>query len=314
MKKLLALFLLTSTVLLGACGKGSEQVAEESQDLQVITTFYPMYEFTKEVVGDTGKVSLLIPAGTEPHDYEPSAKDMAKIMDADAFVYNSPELETWVPTMTDSIDTDKTVVIEAAKEIDLAENEDHGETKAEAEHGTDAHTHELDPHVWTDPVMAIKEVETIRDQLSEKFPTKAATFKKNAAAYIEQLNALDQEYTAALKDAVNRTFVTQHAAFGYLAKQYDLVQESIAGLSPDQEPTPSRLAELKEYVEDHQVKVIYFEENASSKVAETLANETGVELAVLNPLESLTEKQISDGETYLIVMKENLQALQKSIK
>ena len=118
MKKLLALFLLTSTVLLGACGKGSEQVAEESQDLQVITTFYPMYEFTKEVVGDTGKVSLLIPAGTEPHDYEPSAKDMAKIMDADAFVYNSPELETWVPTMTDSIDTDKTVVIEAAKEID----------------------------------------------------------------------------------------------------------------------------------------------------------------------------------------------------
>ena len=99
-----------------------------------------------------------------------------------------------------------------------------------------------------------------------------------------------------------------------MAKQYDLVQESIAGLSPDQEPTPSRLAELKEYVEDHQVKVIYFEENASSKVAETLANETGVELAVLNPLESLTEKQISDGETYLTVMKENLQALQKSIK
>jgi zinc transport system substrate-binding protein len=313
MKKLLAAFLLTSTFLLGACGKGSEQATEESQDLQVITTFYPMYEFTKEVVGDTGKVSLLISAGTEPHDYEPSAKDMAKIMDADAFVYNSSELETWVPTMTDSIDTDKTAVIEAAKEIDLAENDDdHGET--EAEHGSEAHTHELDPHVWTDPVMAIKEVETIRDQLSEKFPTKANTFKKNAAAYIEQLKALDQEYTDALKDADNRTFVTQHAAFGYLAKQYDLVQESIAGLSPDQEPTPSRLAELKEYVEDHQVKVIYFEENASSKVAETLASETGVELAVLNPLESLTEKQISDGETYITVMKENLQALQKSIK
>lgn len=312
MKKLLATFLLTSAFLLGACGKGSEQAREESQDLQVITTFYPMYEFTKEVVGDTGKVSLLIPAGTEPHDYEPSAKDMAKIMDADAFVYNSPELETWVPTMTDSIDTDKTAVIEAAKEIDLAENENHGET--EAEHESEGHTHELDPHVWTDPVMAVKEVETIRDQLSEKFPAQAATFKKNAAAYIEQLNALHQEYTAALKDAGNRTFVTQHAAFGYLAKQYDLVQESIAGLSPDQEPTPSRLADLKEYVEDHQVKVIYFEENASSKVAETLANETGVELAVLNPLESLTEKQISDGETYITVMKENLQALQKSIK
>jgi zinc transport system substrate-binding protein len=311
MKKVLIPFLLATAFLLGACGKESTQETEENEGIQVVATFYPMYEFTKEVIGDTGEVSLLIPAGTEPHDYEPSAKDMAKIMDSDAFVYNSSELETWVSTMTDSVDTEKTAVIEAAKEIDLTE-EDHDEDHED--HESDGHTHELDPHVWTDPVMAIKEVETIRDELSEKFPKQAAEFKKNAAAYINQLEALDQEYTEALKDATNRTFVTQHAAFGYLANQYDLVQESIAGLSPDQEPTPSRLAELKEYVDAHQVKVIYFEENASSKVAETLANETGVELAVLNPLESLTDKQISDGETYISVMQANLQALLKSIQ
>ncbi|MFU1836417.1 metal ABC transporter solute-binding protein, Zn/Mn family, partial [Enterococcus faecium] len=88
----------------------------------------------------------------------------------------------------------------------------------------------------------------------------------------EKLSALDEAYQAVLKDATQRTFVTQHAAFGYLARQYDLVEESISGISPDQEPTPSRLAELKEYVEEKQVKVIYFEENASSKVAETLAS------------------------------------------
>lgn len=98
-----------------------------------------------------------------------------------------------------------------------------------------------------------------------------------------------------------------------MARQYDLVEESISGISPDQEPTPSRLAELKEYVEEKQVKVIYFEENASSKVAETLASETGVELAVLNPLESLTQEQMDNGETYLSVMEDNLAALQKSI-
>ncbi len=138
-----------------------------------------------------------------------------------------------------------------------------------------------------------------------------ATFTENAAAYIEKLSALDETYQAALKDATQRTFVTQHAAFGYLARQYDLVEESISGISPDQEPTPSRLAELKEYVEEKQVKVIYFEENASSKVAETLASETGVELAVLNPLESLTQEQMDNGETYLSVMEDNLAALQK---
>ena len=106
----------------------------------------------------------------------------------------------------------------------------------------------------------------------------------------------------------------QHAAFGYLAHQYGLTQKSIAGVSPDQEPTPARLAELKQFAEEQQVDVIYFEENANSKVAETLATETGIKLMVLNPLESLTNEQIKAGKTYLTVMEENLTALKASIK
>ena len=172
----------------------------------------------------------------------------------------------------------------------------------------------MDPHVWLDPVLAIKEVETIRDQLSKKYPDDKATFEKNAASYIKKLKALDQDYQTAFKDVSNKSFVTQHAAFGYLAKQYGLTQEAIAGISPDQEPSASRLSELKEYVEKNNVQVIYFEENASSKVAETLASETGVKLTVLNPLESLTNKQIKNGETYLTVMQDNLNALKESVK
>ena len=161
--------------------------------------------------------------------------------------------------------------------------------------------------------MAIKEVETIRDQLSKKYPDDKAAFEKNAASYIDELKKLDEEFQTAFKDAKNKTFVTQHAAFGYLANQYGLTQEAIAGISPDQEPSPSRLSKLKHYVDDNQVKVIYFEENASSKVAETLSKETGVKLEVLNPLESLTDKQIKDGEDYLSVMRENLAALKESV-
>lgn len=308
MKKiLLTSIALLGGLLLGACGQ-----AEQSNDIQVMTTFYPIYEFTKEVVGDEGQVELLIPAGTEAHDYEPSAKDVAKISDADALVYNSQELETWIPDLSQSISSEKTTLIEAASTIDLIpageEHEDEHEG-AEAEHH-----HEHDPHVWVDPVMAIKEVETIRDSLSEKFPEKKATFEVNATAYIKELQALDAEYRAAFEGAKNKTFVTQHDAFAYLAHQYGLTQQAIAGLSPDIEPTPSRLAELKDFVDEHQVKVIYFEANASSKVAETLANETGVTLEVLNPLESLTKDQLTAGENYISVMKENLQALQLSIK
>lgn len=309
MKKiLLTSALLIGSFLLGACG----QSKETNDELKIMTTFYPMYEFSKQVVGDEGDVELLIPAGTEAHDYEPSAKDIAKISEADAFVYNSAELETWVDRLAESIDTKQTTFIEAAGQIDLmadAEDHDHEHDKQEEEHH---HAH--DPHVWVDPVLAMKEVETIRDVLSEKYPEKKANFEKNAAAYLEELQTLDQEFQAAFKDAKNKTFVTQHAAFAYLAKQYGLTQESIAGISPDEEPNPSRLAELKHYVEDHHVKVIYFEENASSKVAETLAQETGVSLEVLNPLESLTKEQLKAGENYVSVMRDNLDALKASIQ
>ncbi|OEG16093.1 zinc transport system substrate-binding protein [Enterococcus quebecensis] len=309
--------LLTATIfVLGACGETKEQEKSGKSDtIKVVTTFYPMYDFAKNVVGDAGDVQLLIPAGTEPHDYEPSAKDIAKITDADVFVYNSHELETWVNDVLENVDKKKVAVVEAAGSIDLMAGEEHDhDHDEEADHDEHDHDHELDPHVWLDPVLAQKEVEAIRDALVKKYPEKKETFDKNAAAYIEKLKALDTEYKEAFANAKNKTFVTQHAAFGYLAKQYGLTQESIAGISPDQEPSPSRLAELKKYIKEHNVSVIYFESSASSKVAETLARETGVELAVLNPLESITKKDQDQGEDYISVMKANLDALKKSIK
>lgn len=319
-KKFLMASIVASSLLLAACGNNNESRSggsgKDDNKIQAVATFYPMYEFTKEVLGETGEVSLLVTAGTEPHDYEPSAKDMADISDADVFVYNSEAFETWVENLTDNLNEDKTLVIEAADEIELLttteETHDH---ESEAETDEDGHDHDgVDPHVWTDPLMAVKEVQEIAQELGEKYPEQKATFDKNAQNYITKLEQLDADYQAAFKDAKNKTFLVQHAAFGYLAHQYGLTQESIAGLSPDQEPTPARLAELKHFVEEHDVSVIYFEENANSKVAETLSTETGVELAVLNPLESLTNDQIKAGETYLSVMEDNLAALQKSIK
>ncbi|MBO0446461.1 zinc ABC transporter substrate-binding protein [Enterococcus ureilyticus] len=316
-KYIVGFLLMAAMFTLTACGQTKEQDnSGKSDTIKVVTTFYPMYDFAKNVVGDAGDVQLLIPAGTEPHDYEPSAKDIAKITDADVFVYNSHELETWVKDVLENVDEKKVAVVEAAGSIDLMAGaaHDHDHDEEEADHEEHDHDHELDPHVWLDPVLAQKEVEAIRDALVKKYPDKKETFEKNATAYIEKLKELDAEYKEAFTNAKNKTFVTQHAAFGYLAKQYGLTQESIAGISPDQEPSPSRLAELKNYIKEHNVSVIYFETSASSKVAETLASETGVELAVLNPLESITQKEQDQGEDYISVMKANLDALKKSIK
>ncbi|EGP4987684.1 zinc ABC transporter substrate-binding protein [Enterococcus faecium] len=308
-------YLLTATVMIGAllfaaCGNTNKE-ADKKEDLTIVTTFYPIYDFTKEIVGDEGNVKLLIPAGTEPHDFEPSAKERAEISDADVFVYNSSDMEFFVDSLKDSVDSKQTLMIEAAKGIDRLESQEADEHE-ESEEGHN-HAHEYDPHVWLDPVLAIKEVRTIAGELGEKYPDKKEIFTKNADAYIKKLEALDQKYSEELKNATNRTFVTQHAAFAYLANQYNLEQVAISGVSPDQEPTPSRLAELKEFVKKNNIKVIYFEENASSKVAETLSNETGVKLEVLNPLESLTNEQIKAGENYISVMEKNLEALKESI-
>ena len=308
-------YLLTATVMIGAllfaaCGNTNKE-ADKKEDLTIVTTFYPIYDFTKEIVGDEGNVKLLIPAGTEPHDFEPSAKERAEISDADVFVYNSSDMEFFVDSLKDSVDSKQTLMIEAAKGIDRLESQEADEHE-ESEEGHD-HAHEYDPHVWLDPVLAIKEVRTIAGELGEKYPDKKEIFTKNADAYIKKLEALDQKYSEELKNATNRTFVTQHAAFAYLANQYNLEQVAISGVSPDQEPTPSRLAELKEFVKKNNIKVIYFEENASSKVAETLSNETGVKLEVLNPLESLSNAQIKAGENYISVMEKNLEALKESI-
>lgn len=313
-KYIVGFFLMAALVTLTACGQTNEQAKNEKSDtINVVTTFYPMYDFAKNVVGDAGNVQLLIPAGTEPHDYEPSAKDIAKITDADVFVYNSNELETWAPDVLENVDKKKVAVVEAASSIELmtGEEEDHDHEGSEDHAG---HSHELDPHVWLDPVLAQKEVAAIRDALVKKYPEQEETFEKNAAAYLEKLTNLDKEYKEAFATAKNKTFVTQHAAFGYLAKQYGLTQEPIAGISPDQEPSPSRLAELKRYIKEHNISVIYFETTASSKVAETLSRETGVELSVLDTLESVTKQDQEKGEDYLSVMRANLDALKKSIK
>ncbi|MGU7920657.1 zinc ABC transporter substrate-binding protein AdcA [Streptococcus suis] len=308
MKKVGLLFLSASALLLGACGNST--VSQEDGKLDIVTTFYPVYEFTKQVAGDEANVDLLVKAGTEVHGYEPSAKDIARIQEADAFVYENENMETWVHDIEDSIDTEKVVVISATEGMLLLPG---GEEEHEGhDHSEEGHSHAYDPHVWLSPERAITLVENIRDSLVAKYPEKKDAFETNAAAYIEKLDALDAKYSETLSAAKQKYFVTQHTAFAYLALDYGLKQVSITGVAADEDPTPSRLAELTEYINKYAIKYIYFEENASKSVAETLAKETGVQLDVLNPLESLTDEDMKNGKDYISVMEDNLTALEKT--
>ena len=326
--KLLTIGLSITGVGVFMSGCGAAEQADPSSDnshteetIKVVTTFYPMYDFTKNVTQDLAEVSLLLPAGTEVHDFEPSAKDVAEIQEADVFIYNSEEMETWVPSLLDTIDLTEVLVIDASEGIALIENEaveehhdsDHEHAVHEHDH-EEEHGHTIDPHIWLDPVLAQEEVNTIKAGLIEADPENEENYEVNADTYNQKLEALDQEYKEAFQESENRTFVTQHAAFAYLAQRYDLNQVSIAGLSSEEEPSPSKLAELSQLVDQEGMEYIYFEDNSSSKIAETLANEVGVELALLSPLEGVSQSDQDAGVDYIEVMKNNLESLKKSIR
>ena len=221
-----------------------------------------------------------------------------------------------MPDVLASIDTSDMVVICASDAITLLEyeGEAHAHDHESEEKGANAgHSHTVDPHVWLDPVLAQTEVSTIAEGLAEADPDNAEDYLENAGIYNGKLNELDEAYRAAFEGTENRTFVTQHAAFAYLAARYDLNQISVTGLNAEVEPSAAALATLSDYVKANNISHIYFENNASSQTAETLAEEVGVELAVLSPLEGITEEDQKKGSDYISVMLDNLEALKKSI-
>ncbi|WP_251552274.1 metal ABC transporter substrate-binding protein [Neobacillus muris] len=306
MKKMMfALIILLLAV--SGCSNAASTKEKASKKLQIVTTFYPMYYFTEKVAGDLADVELLIPNGVEPHDWEPSTKDMAKIQDADVFIYNSQYFETWTEKVLKSVKNDELKVVEASDGIELM---DALETEEEDDH---EHASSKDPHVWLSPVLAQQEVKTIAKALEQADPAHKEQYQQNADALNSQLVELDQLYKETIDQAKTKEFVTQHAAFGYLANQYGLTQIPIAGLSPDVEPTLRKLSELTEMTKEKNVKVIYFEEMTSAKVAKTLAKEIGAKTEVLNPLEGLTKEEQDQGLDYIGVMEKNLEALKLTI-
>ncbi|OKP80648.1 zinc ABC transporter substrate-binding protein [Paenibacillus helianthi] len=299
--------------------------------LDIKVSFYPMYEFTKNIAGDLADVETLIPAGVEPHDWEPTAQDMAEISAADMLVYNGAGMEGWAQQVIGSASGTPLIAVEASKGLNIMEGveeeeEDHtgaeddhapeeGEhTDEEGGHTDEGHDHGgLDPHVWLAPSLAIKEVQTITAALSAASPENASTFKSNSDAYVAKLEQLDRDFKEGLKDTKRKDFITQHAAFGYLAKEYGLTQVPIAGLSPEQEPSAAQMAGIVEFAKAHDVKTIFFETLVSSSVADTVAREIGAKTAVLNPIEGLTDEDRSSNLDYLSIMRKNLEALKTAL-
>ncbi|ASS76569.1 zinc ABC transporter substrate-binding protein [Tumebacillus algifaecis] len=316
--KLTASSLVAASLILTGCaekpnsGPGNSSTSDK---IKVVTSFYPMYEFTKKVAGDLADVTVLVPAGTEPHDWEPTAKDVARISEADIFVYNGAGFESWVDSVLGTVGNKNLKVVEASHGADLMEGveEEGHEGHKDGDHAHDHDHGNFDPHIWLDPVLAQHEVQEISAMLQKADPAHQAEYQKNTEAYLKELKALDQSFQDGLKQVKSKEFVTSHTAFAYLAHRYGLKQVPIAGISPEQEPSASEMKDIVAFAKSHNVNTIFFETLVSPKVAEAVAKEVGAVTAVLNPLEGLTEEEKKSGLDYIGVMKQNLEALTKAL-
>ena len=255
--------------------------------LQVAASIYPMAEFCRAVGGDLVEVFQLVPDGTEPHDYEPSPKDLTKVGQAKVLVYNGV-VDDWAKN-----------ALTALSDRQLAGVE------------TGAGLMELkgvqDPHVWISPKLAMVQAKRICEAFCQADTVNAAKYHVNLDNYVLQLQELDKEYQ---KFALGkrRGFATAHAAFGHLAKDYNLEMLAVTGLSPEAEPTPADLQKVINLVKQYGVRYVFFETLTSPKLAELVAQETGAKTAVLDPVEGVSQ---GSKATYLDLQKENLLALQK---
>lgn len=300
-----------SLSLLTGCGTQQADTAAGDGRLRVLTSFYPMYDFACKIGGDCIDVTNMVPSGTEPHDWEPSTNDLKNLEKADVFIYNGADMEPWADDLLVSR-SDTLRVVEASENVELRTTD--GEHEHAHEHeGADHHHGDFDPHVWLDPENAKIEMEAIRDALCAADPENSTVFQSNYEKYAAELDALDAEFREKLSSLPNRTIVVAHEAFGYLCDAYGLTQVGIEGLSPDSEPDPGRMAEVIDFVREHSISTIFFEELVSPKVAEAIASETGAQAKMLSPLEGLSDEQAAAGADYFSVMHDNLAALMEAL-
>lgn len=300
-----------SLSLLTGCGTQPADTAAGDGRLRVLTSFYPMYDFACKIGGDCIDVTNMVPSGTEPHDWEPSTNDLKNLEKADVFIYNGADMEPWADDLLVSR-SDTLRVVEASENVELRTTD--GEHEHTHEHeGADHHHGDFDPHVWLDPENAKIEMEAIRDALCAADPENSTVFQSNYEKYAAELDALDAEFREKLAPLLNRTIVVAHEAFGYLCDAYGLTQVGIEGLSPDSEPDPGRMAEVIDFVREHSISTIFFEELVSPKVAEAIASETGAQAKMLSPLEGLSDEQAAAGADYFSVMHDNLAALMEAL-
>lgn len=284
-----------------ACQTKDKAPAEQNGKKLVYTTFYPVYDLTKRIVGDKMNVKMLIKSNEEPHSFELKSSDMAALNKADLIVYNGANMEGFIKDV-------EAAVKNKEKFLNLSQ----GLTLLEAASDLASANHDaVNPHTWLSVKNAMEQLDTICRKLSAIDPANKTYYEQNLQKSLKEFKALDDEFTKVLSGIKkkDKCFIVSHVAFNYLAHDYGLKQIAVTGISPEDEPTAAQLKKIADFVKEHGIKTILFEGKTTPKVAETLAKNTGTKTGTIYTLENLTEEEAKLG--YIELMRRNLRELEK---
>ncbi|AJM91617.1 metal ABC transporter substrate-binding protein [Nitrosopumilus piranensis] len=276
------------------------QTLATSEKLAVVTSFYPMYEFTKEIGGDKVSLSLLIPPGMEPHDWEPTVKDIQQIQQSDMIVINGLGFERWVDDI-DNINSEIQIVDTSFGITPIRNNDEHKEyVMGDIDY---------DPHIWLNPNTIKIQVQNIAGNLKEHDPENAEYYTRNTQEYLQKIELLDKKIRNDISECSKRDFIAFHDAFSYFAKEYELNQHTVLKTSAVyEEATAQSLENIINLARELDIKIIFTEEFSNSKLTQVIANELGGKVLVLDPLE--IEKK---GYTFLDRLETNVENLKEAL-
>lgn len=319
MKRLLSL-LLVGVLLLGAlCG--CSVPAKQEEGLSVVATIFPQYDIARQVMGSSDDLTMLLRPGQEVHSYEPTPQDIIAIQNCDLFIYVGGESDAWIEDVLEGMDTSHMVILSLMDLVDPLEEdtdsvlenpEEHSHEDGEATH---LHEEEYDEHVWTSPKNAMLITQAICDALCDIDPSNAQIYRQNTAAYLEQLEELDQDFREIIGSASRDTLI-----FGdrfpllYFVREYGLnYYAAFPGCASETEPSAATVARLIDLVREEQVPVVYQIELSNGNIARSIADSSGAKVETFYTCHNITRDDFNAGETYLSLMERNVNSLKEAL-
>ena len=295
-------------------GRPALQDRQEQEKTTVVASFYPLYEFASKIVGDRAEVSSLVPAGVEPHDWEPTAEDVSMGRAADVLIINGAGFERWAN------DLEAKFIVNTSEGIEFNYEEEENGVGTADEHGHEGdNTGEegkgVNPHIWLDPMLAKHQINMIRNAMTRSDPTNADYYNQNANRFIAELDSLDVFIRSELAICDKLDFIAFHDAFIHFSERYGLRQHSIQGVSPEGEILPQTIQQIIELANGLDINVIYSEDLIDSRLADTIANEIpDGRVIVLSPIEGISEEEQAAGIGYIDKMRQNIVNLKEGLE